>query len=104
MEGSRPPTARSGSGWPVKVRRAILRATRSLPGTTTCLAQSLAAERLLRSEGVNSRLSIGVADSGANGSNRVRLDAHAWVESDGVLVTGDDPHGKYQLLATFGSG
>jgi hypothetical protein len=96
--------------WPLVVRRAVQRASRSLPGTT-CLAQSIVAERLLRSAGHAARLSIGVATTVIEGapaadapaaSRRAGLDAHAWVESGGVLVTGDDPHGRYQLLASFG--
>ncbi len=88
--------------WPRAVRRAVIRASRSVPGTA-CLAQSLVAERLLRAGGHPALLSIGVADPVA-GTARKSLDAHAWVESAGVLVTGDDPHDQYQLLATFGSG
>jgi hypothetical protein len=91
--------------WPVLVRRAVARASRSLPGTT-CLAQSLVAERLLRAGGCDARLSIGVAPAvisgGSNRSSREPLDAHAWVESGGVLVTGEDPHERYELLASFG--
>lgn len=98
--------------WPAMVRRAVLRASRSLPGTT-CLAQSLAAERLLRAEGCEARLSIGVAHAMVAGAReggppafpapRASLDAHAWVESGGVLVTGDDPHERYEVLATYGA-
>jgi hypothetical protein len=92
--------------WPMLARRAVLRASRSLPGTT-CLAQSLVAERLLRAGGCDARLSIGVAAAviagGSTDSRRRSLDAHAWVESGGVLVTGDDPHERYELLASFES-
>lgn len=96
-------TAARGDDGPRAVRRALLRASRSLPGCT-CLAQSLVAERLLRRGGHAARLSIGVADTALPGDARVTLDAHAWVESGGVLVTGDDPHGRYRVLATFGAG
>jgi hypothetical protein len=91
--------------WPAMVRRAVLRASRSVPGTT-CLAESLVAERLLRAGGCDARLSIGVAHAIVAGAPagvaRNALDAHAWVESDGVLVTGDDPHERYEVLATYG--
>ena len=101
--GGRPPArAHTDSAWPRAVRRAVLRASRSLPGSS-CLAQSLVAERLLRHGGSRARLSIGVADAQAGDAARVVLDAHAWVESGGVLVTGDDPHNRYRVLATFGS-
>ncbi len=91
------PGAASPAEWPQLVRRAVIRASRSLPGST-CLAQSLAAERLLLQGGCDARLSIGVAPGGSRRS----LDAHAWVESGGVLVTGDDQHERYELLATLG--
>lgn len=101
--GGRPPAgAHTDAAWPRAVRRAVLRASRSLPGSS-CLAQSLVAERLLRQGGSRARLSIGVADAQAGDAPRVGLDAHAWVESGGVLVTGDDPHNRYRVLATFGS-
>jgi len=99
MAGQSAPGARSGDAWPLAVRRAVLRASRSLPGSS-CLAQSLVAERLLRRGGSQARLTIGVAPADAQ---RVTLDAHAWVESGGVLVTGDDPHERYRILATFGA-
>jgi hypothetical protein len=95
--------------WPAMVRRAVMRASRSLPGTT-CLAQSLVAERLLRAAGHAAQLSIGVAPEVIDGTKpgvarpgRTSLDAHAWVESGGMLVTGDDPRGRYHILATFGA-
>jgi hypothetical protein len=64
--------------------RAIGRAARMLPATT-CLARSLAAECLLRREGLPADLTIGVALDGRGG-----LRAHAWVASDGTPVAGGD--------------
>jgi transglutaminase superfamily protein len=93
----------SGDDLPHAVRRAVIRAARSLPGSS-CLAQSLVAERLLRAGGRAARLSIGVAAPDDAATARIGFDAHAWVESGGLLVTGDDPHDRYQVLATFGSG
>ena len=102
--GDDPPrsAAPAGDDLPRAIRRAVIRAARSLPGSS-CLAQSLVAERLLRASGGAARLSIGVAARGDATTMRVGLDAHAWVESGGVLVTGDDPHDRYQVLATFDS-
>ncbi|MFI5232330.1 MAG: lasso peptide biosynthesis B2 protein [Gemmatimonadales bacterium] len=107
IAGRAPAEMRAGDAWPRAVRRAVLRAARSLPGSS-CLAQSLVAERLLRAGGSRARLSIGVAPADATigqapHAPRVTLDAHAWVESGGVLVTGDDPHERYRILATFGA-
>lgn len=78
------------------VRRAVDRAARSMPGSA-CLDQALTAELLLRRAGQPVRVSIGVAPDGRP------LDAHAWVESGGFLVTGDteDLH-TYRTLVVFG--
>jgi hypothetical protein len=79
------------------VRRAVDRAARTIPGSA-CLAQALTAELLLRRDGQPARVSIGVAPDGQP------LDAHAWVESAGVLVTGDSAGlGTYRTLAVFGT-
>ena len=79
------------------VRRAVDRAARTIPGSA-CLAQALTAELLLRRGGQAVRVTIGVAPDGTP------LDAHAWVESAGILVTGDrEDLGSYRTLAVFGS-
>jgi hypothetical protein len=79
------------------VRRAVDRAARTIPGSG-CLAQALTAELLLRRGGQAVRVSIGVAPNGTP------LDAHAWVESAGVLVTGErEDLATYQTLAVFGT-
>jgi hypothetical protein len=78
------------------VRTAVARATRVVAGSR-CLPQALTAEILLRRAGRPARTSIGVAPDGAP------LDAHAWVHSDALLVTGDvDDLGKYRTLVVFG--
>lgn len=83
-----------------EIRRAMSRAERTLPGAT-CLARSLAAELLLRSAGHATRLSIGVANAT---ERELPLDAHAWIESDGVVVAGDAAElGRYTVLVTFSS-
>lgn len=79
------------------VRRAVDRAARTVPGSA-CLAQALAAEILLRRAGCPAHVRIGVAPDGRP------LDAHAWVESAGVVVTGDaDDLHRYQTLLDFGA-
>jgi hypothetical protein len=92
----RPPHAAPDATEARAVRRAVDRAARSIPGSA-CLAQSITAELLLRRAGQMARLSIGVAPDGTP------LDAHAWVESAGVLVTGDHADlGRYRTLIVFG--
>jgi hypothetical protein len=100
--GDLPRRPSAPADWPRSVRRAVSRAARTLPGST-CLAQSLVAERLLRAGGHAARLTLGVARGPVSGAER-GLDAHAWVESGGVLVAGDAELERYTQLATFGGG
>jgi hypothetical protein len=91
------PAVAADAGVARAVRRAVDRAARSIEGSD-CLPRALAAELMLRRAGQPARMSIGVAPDGAP------LDAHAWVESAGVLVTGDSADLKrYRPLAVYGS-
>lgn len=77
------------------VRRAVDRGARTIPGSA-CLAQALTAELMLRRAGRPVRVSIGVAPDGHP------LDAHAWSESAGIIVTGEsDTLGAYRTLVVF---
>jgi len=51
----------------------------------TCLVQALAADVILRRRGLTSELRIGVR---VRGNCDVPLEAHAWVECGGAVVTG----------------
>jgi hypothetical protein len=73
--------------------RAIQRAASILPATR-CLARGLAAEGLLRRDGRSPTLTLGVGFD----ESRV-LQAHAWLESDGVIVTGREEAARYAPLA-----
>lgn len=74
---------------------AVRRVSRAVPGAT-CLTQALAARLLLSRRGHDSRLEIGV--SRAAGS---RLRAHAWLETNNVVVLGGrDAAGYTPLSAT----
>ncbi len=62
---------------------AVESASRHVPGTNTCLIRALAAHTLLNERSRPARLQIGVA-KGPDG----KLQAHAWVESDGKVLIG----------------
>jgi hypothetical protein len=62
---------------------AVTAAGKSPLGDGTCLARALTAQRLLKMRGYPANLHIGVAKDGDG-----QLLAHAWVESDGVVVVG----------------
>ena len=98
------PTARTplvaDSITPSAVRRAVARAVRTLPVEASCLVQAMAAERLLRTAGLEATLHIGVARVEPQAPP---LDAHAWVESQGVIVAGELDHERYAVLIRYGT-
>ena len=67
--------------------------SRRLLGTKPCLTQALAAQRILRQEGIDSALRIGVAKDGQE------LLAHAWLERAGrVVIGGGASRARYKPL------
>ncbi len=74
-----PPEALARTGWAIAVAADLVRGS-------TCLPQALAAQALLGWQGCASSLHIGVA-RGLGG----RIEAHAWVESNGTIVVGGTP-------------
>jgi hypothetical protein len=78
---------------PGRITWALDRASHVVPGTT-CLPRALAAAVLLKRMGYPAILHIGVA----RGSDRP-VDAHAWVESRGNVITGGGDLERYAVLA-----
>jgi len=76
-----------------RVAWAVTVASRYVP-KASCLIQALAAQVLLARHGHPARLRIGVA-KGAEG----RLEGHAWLEHQGVIVVGGRELPRYILLA-----
>jgi len=70
---------------------AIRRAARIFPAGR-CLARAVAASCLLRRAGRIATLNLGV------GYVERRFDAHAWLECDGIVVTGGDISDRYVPL------
>ena len=73
-----------------QVAWAVQAASRRLPGST-CLAQGMAAQVLLGRLGQRSELRLGVTRKPDG-----RLEAHAWVESNGSIVLGDAIEGFHR--------
>ncbi len=83
---------------PARVAWAMGALSRRAPGPTTCLAQALVADALLRRRGERSALRIGVRKraDGAPGPP----EAHAWVECGDLVVVGRlDDLSEYSVLA-----
>lgn len=68
-----------------QVAFAIPRAAQRVPWRADCLVQALAGERWLRRRGIAAQVVIGVRKDGS-----VPLDAHAWLEAGGHVVTGGE--------------
>ena len=66
-----------------QIRRAVVRASRYVPGARHCLTQALVVRLLLARRGQSAQLRIGVAKDSDG-----RLIAHAWVECDGSAIFG----------------
>jgi hypothetical protein len=70
-------------------------ASRFVP-RATCLAQALTVQLLLKQSGRQASLYIGV-----NGVEGGQLNAHAWVESRGKVITGGPNPGDFTSLLTL---
>jgi transglutaminase superfamily protein len=86
---TQPVAAARDIGWAVSC------AARHVPFEAVCLPQAIAAKKMLARRGVKSVLHFGVA------RGEDSLDAHAWVDSDGVEVTGYPVAGRFREVARF---
>lgn len=68
-----------------QVAFAIPRAADRVPWRADCLVQALAGERWLRRRGIAAQIIIGVKKDA-----KVPIDAHAWLDVGGQVVTGGD--------------
>ena len=80
---------------PARLSRAVDRALRVGRRQPTCLVNSLVLFRLLREQGDEAQLVIGLPE---DGRNRI---AHAWVELDGRDVGPAPGRGAHEPLARF---
>lgn len=75
---------------------AVRRAARIFPTAARCLPQAIAGYCLLRRAGRTGIVTLGVRVENA------RLDAHAWLECDGIRITGSGAAGQYAPLPQSG--
>ena len=69
---------------------------RRVPWDGRCLAQALAATRMLRRRGLEGTVSFGVCQGESAG-----FDAHAWLRVGSCFVTGAPDHQRFQAFTTF---
>jgi len=97
-KGSSKPRANSRTRTPLAKERiiwAVEAVARHIPFVNNCLAKAMVINLFFRRANYQATLHIGVTRSDAR-----PLDAHAWVESDGRIVTGQWERGfEYHPLA-----
>ena len=81
-----------------QVAKAIGRASSVLPWTVTCLAQAFGGQRLLERFGHPSAVVIGVKPGDSE-----RWPSHAWLVSEGKVITGAEGGRGYSPVSAFGS-
>lgn len=76
-----------------RIVRSVKTVSRFVP-FASCLTQALAALLLIRLNGQEAELKIGVAKDAKSG-----FDAHAWLEKENRIIIGKIPeHGRYMIL------
>ena len=78
---------------------AIARASAHTPWQSSCLAQSLTAQRMLKKRGIPGYLYLGVAK---DEDGKEKMKAHAWSQCGDKIITGDDGHEDFAVLSVFG--
>ena len=66
------------------------------PWDSNCMAQAIAAKRMLQRVQIPSTLYIGVARKEAQ-----ELEAHAWLRSGTLVVTGAEEMARYKVMSKF---
>jgi hypothetical protein len=95
-----PHTDQPGQGAVVKqVAWAVQMMSRCTPWDSNCLAQAIAAKRMLQRRKISSTLYLGVARKDA-----AALEAHAWLRSGTVVVTGAQGMDRSTVITTFAAG
>jgi hypothetical protein len=79
-----------------RVRWAVGTLARYTPWDSNCLAQALAARRMLERRRIASTLHLGVRKD-----DRGQLQAHAWLRWRDQLITGGHGHKDYAEVASF---
>jgi hypothetical protein len=81
--------------WPDRIGRAVRTASRATPWKTPCLAEAIAAQRMLRRRQIPSTLYLGVTKDG------VAIAAHAWLRCGAATVTGDYSRTRFTPVVSF---
>lgn len=81
-------------GWAVRTAACFT------PWKSTCLVQVLAAQSMLRKQGIAGVFYLGVTNDGAEQDSSGFL-AHAWLMCNGEFITGEAGHKQYKVISSF---
>lgn len=79
-----------------QVAWAIRGVSRRTPWQSNCLTQAVAGQLMLRRRRIAGTLYLGVLKEGQNA-----LAAHAWLQSNEIIVTGDGQLDRFRVIACF---
>jgi len=74
---------------------AVMTAAGHTPWNSNCLAQALTAQRMLSKQHIPGMFFLGVK------KDQQQLDAHAWLQCDGQILTGKAGHEAFTIVSTF---
>ncbi len=81
-----------------KIGKAIRTAANNTPWESACLAQSLCAYKMLQRRNIPGIFYLGVMKSTTNNQT---VQAHAWSEADGEILTGKKGHTQYSVISIY---
>jgi len=79
-----------------RIAWAVNTAGRHLPWECRCLAQAVTGKWMLRRRGIPATLYLGLAKDDAK-----QLNAHAWLRSGDVILTGREEINRFTVISTF---
>lgn len=82
----------------LSIGKAIVQAAAYTPWKSTCLTQSLTAQKMLQKRGISGVFYLGVAKDDENKEN---MRAHAWSQCGELIITGDVGHEDFTVLSVF---
>lgn len=77
------------------ISKAVSRAAKYSFWRNKCLEQSLTAKQMLTRRKITSTIYIGVK------KNENKIEAHAWLKSDGIFITGEKNHSNFQVVKYY---
>lgn len=82
----------------VVIGKAVRSAAANTPWESLCLAQALTAQRMLSKRGIAGIFHLGAM---MGGTGEEKLKAHAWLQCDQQIITGEAGHEEHAVLLTF---